>query len=94
MAMKTKNPVIEIYTGPHCGYCERAKALLKGRALPYRELDISVPSIRQEMFKRLPRAKTIPQIFIDGAHVGGCEDLEHFMKSGGLDNLLGKAERR
>ncbi|PWE33142.1 glutaredoxin 3 [Maritimibacter sp. 55A14] len=67
---------IEIFTGPGCGYCERAKALLTRRGLDFRERDMSDPAVRAEFAERLPRQKAIPQIFIDGAHIGGFEDLE------------------
>ena len=66
---------IEIFTGPGCGYCARAKALLEARGLAYSERDLSDAQVRAEFARRLPREKTIPQIFIDGAHVGGYEDL-------------------
>lgn len=67
---------IEIFTGPGCGYCEAAKALLKERKLPFRERDVSDPAISAEFRERLPRVKSIPQIFADGDHIGGYEDLK------------------
>lgn len=67
---------IEIFTGPGCGHCARAKALLDTRGLAYTERDVSDPDVRREFAERLPREKAIPQIIIDGAHIGGCEDLE------------------
>ena len=67
---------IEIFSAPDCGYCRRAKDLLDGKGLVYEELDIAAdPAHREEFQRRLPRAKAIPQIFIDGRHIGGYEDL-------------------
>lgn len=79
---------VEIYTGPDCSYCLRAKALLGRKAVPYREHDISLPAVRDELLRRLPRARSIPQIFIHGQHVGGCEDLEHLEAEGRLDGMV------
>lgn len=74
---------IEIFTGPGCGYCAAAKRLLADRGLAYRERDIADAAVRAEMKDRLPREKTIPQIFIDGDHIGGFEDLElHLARQG------------
>jgi glutaredoxin 3 len=81
-------PRVEIYTGPSCSYCHRAKALLGRRSLDYREHDVSRPDARAAMAARLPAARTVPQIFIDGEHVGGCDDLEALEASGALDALL------
>lgn len=80
-------PRIEIYSGPNCGYCARAKALLDARHLPYVDLDISVEANRARLLERLPRSRTIPQIFIDGQHIGGCEDLEILDRNGALAPL-------
>ena len=67
---------IEIFTGPGCGYCDAAKALLKRRRLTFTERDVSDPAVQAEFRERLPRVRSIPQIFIDGEHIGGYEDLE------------------
>lgn len=80
-------PRIEIYTGPSCGYCHRAKALLRRKSLAFREHDVSKPDAYAAMLARLPGARTIPQIFIAGEHVGGCDDLEALDASGALDAL-------
>ena len=85
---------IEIYTGPNCGYCQRAKALLNRKKLPYREFDISATHNHQQLLRRLPRARTIPQIFIGERHLGGCEDLELLESTGGLDAVVRGVERR
>ncbi len=81
--------VIEIYSGPECGYCKQAKALLDERGLAYTDYDIAADAgRREELLKRLPRVRTIPQIFVDGEHVGGYEDLEHLDRTGRLAELV------
>ena len=70
---------VEIFTGPNCNYCAAAKALLDARGLNYLERDMADASVRQEFADRLPRVRSIPQVFIDGEHIGGFEDLKlHF----------------
>lgn len=66
---------IEIFTGPGCGHCEAAKALLLDRRLAFVERDISDPRVLSAFRDRLPRVKAIPQVFVDGEHIGGYEDL-------------------
>ena len=66
---------IEMFAGPNCRYCQAAKDLLAANGLAYTERDISDPEVLQEFRERLPRQKSIPQIFIDGEHIGGSEDL-------------------
>lgn len=80
-------PRIEVFSGPNCGYCARAKALLDARHLPYVDIDISVEANRARLLERLPRSRTIPQIFIDEQHIGGCEDLEILDRNGTLARL-------
>jgi len=80
-------PKIEVYTGPGCRYCDRAKRLLDEKGLVYRELDVSEPAALDELRARLPRVRALPQIFIDGEHVGSFEDLEHLENSGRLREL-------
>lgn len=78
-------PEIEIFTGPGCGYCMAAKALLERHGLKFIELDISAPEHVAAFRDRLPRVKSIPQIFINGEHVGGYEDLQLLAERGGLE---------
>ncbi|HJO68947.1 MAG TPA: glutaredoxin 3 [Rhodospirillales bacterium] len=80
---------IEIYTSPFCGYCYRAKALLDGKGAAYREIDfVFHPAKRREMVDRAAGARTVPQIFIDGLHVGGSDELAALEAAGRLDRLL------
>ena len=80
---------IEIYTKGFCPYCSRAKALLDSKGADYEEFDITmdVPK-RKEMLERAPGRTTVPQIFIDGKHIGGSDDLSALERQGQLDSLL------
>ncbi len=81
---------IEIFSALDCGYCQRAKELLDGKGLAYREFDIAAdPAQLEELRRRLPRSKAIPQIFIDGEHIGGYEDLCLLDERGELEALRG-----
>lgn len=80
---------VEIYTTPLCGYCHAAKALLRRKGAEFTEYDLaSRPDLRPEMMARSGGRRTVPQIFIDGVHVGGCDDLHALDRAGGLDPLL------
>lgn len=80
---------IEIYTTPVCPYCVKAKHLLKRKGLEWKEIDISQnPAIRDDMIAKAGGQRTVPQIFINGKHVGGCDDLYALENSGELDKLL------
>ncbi|TWT15854.1 glutaredoxin 3 [Reyranella sp. CPCC 100927] len=82
---------IEIYTTPFCGYCARAKALLDQKGATYDERDVMMdPQARAEMRSRTNRT-TVPQIFIDGQHIGGSDDLAALDAEGKLDPLLATA---
>lgn len=80
---------IEIYTSPLCGFCHAAKRLLDQKGAGYTEYDVvTEPAMRHEMLGRAHGRHTVPQIFIDGTHVGGCDDLFALERSGKLDPLL------
>jgi glutaredoxin 3 len=82
-------PDIEIYTSPYCGYCTRAKSLLSRKGVGFKEIDVSDGEGRRaEMLQRSGGRRTVPQIFIDGKHVGGCDDLYALDAAGGLDPML------
>lgn len=83
-------PKIEIYTRMFCGYCARAKSLLKSKGVDFVEYEIgSEPARRDEMLARLPDARTVPQIFIDDQPIGGSDELAALDRAGKLDGLLG-----
>lgn len=80
---------IEIYTTQICGFCMAAKRLLKSKGASFAEIDVSRdPEKRQEMMSRANGGYTVPQIFIDGAHIGGCDDLYALDRAGKLDPML------
>jgi glutaredoxin 3 len=80
---------VEIYTSPFCGYCHRAKQLLRRKGVDYIEINVLMDGARKdEMVARACGGQTVPQIFIDGRHVGGCDDLYALDSQGGLDPLL------
>ena len=80
---------VEIYTKAFCPYCARAKSLLESKGVAYEEYDISMGGPkRAEMLERAKGGSTVPQIFIDGAHVGGCDDIHALDRAGKLDPLL------
>jgi glutaredoxin 3 len=82
-------PKIEIYTQPFCGFCARAKRLLAGKGVTFTEIDAphGTPE-REQAISRSNGRTSVPQIFIDGAHIGGCDDLVALDRSGRLDPLL------
>ncbi|MBI1339796.1 glutaredoxin 3 [bacterium] len=80
---------IEIYTRDWCGYCAAAKALLDRKGAAYQELNAGAdPALRDDMLSRSNGGRTYPQIFIDGRHIGGSDDLHALDRAGGLDPLL------
>lgn len=80
---------IDIYIKPTCPYCLRAQALLKKKGVAFHVIDINrEPERRPEMIERAGGRSTVPQIFIDGRHVGGCDDLHALDAAGQLDALL------
>jgi glutaredoxin 3 len=83
---------VEIYSTMWCGYCARARGLLQKKGIAFDEIDVEADtSKRDEMIKRAGGRTTVPQIFIDGAHVGGSDDLAALERAGKLDKLLGLA---
>ncbi|MCA3246866.1 MAG: glutaredoxin 3 [Tagaea sp.] len=80
---------VEIYASPFCGYCARAKGLLSRKGVDYVEYDIlAQPDLRDEMIGRAGGRTSVPQIFVDGKHVGGCDDIHALDAQGKLDPLL------
>jgi len=80
---------VEIYTTPICGYCAMAKRLLAGKGVRFAEIDVMAdPARRAEMTRRSGGGRTVPQIFIDGAPIGGCDELHALERAGTLDGML------
>lgn len=82
-------PKVDIYTKFGCGYCVRAKRLLDEKNVNYVEHDVTAGGdAREEMRRRAPNARTVPQIFIGTLHIGGSDDLAALDRAGKLDPLL------
>ena len=80
---------IEIYTKDYCPYCKRAKALLLNKGLSFNEYKIDEqPQLRPEMIQRANGGSTVPQIFIGGRHIGGCDDMMALVETNQFDNIL------
>lgn len=80
---------VEIYTTPSCPYCLAAKRLLREKGADFHEIDVSRdPALRVAMRERAHGGWTVPQIFIGGEHVGGCDDIHMLDHQGRLDPLL------
>jgi glutaredoxin 3 len=81
---------VEIYATMWCPYCARARALLKQKGVAYTEIDLDEePGRRAEMIERAHGGRSVPQIFIDGEHIGGCDDMMALDRAGKLDPKLG-----
>ncbi|MBB1490769.1 MULTISPECIES: glutaredoxin 3 [unclassified Paracoccus (in: a-proteobacteria)] len=81
---------VEIYATQSCPYCHAARGLLQKKGVAYDLIDVSGdPERRAEMTQRANGRRTVPQIFIDGAHVGGSDDIHALDRQGKLDPLLG-----
>ncbi len=80
---------VEIYTTPTCPYCLAAKKLLTKKGVGFTEIDVSRdPDLRVAMTERAGGKRSVPQIFIGGTHVGGCDDLHALDAEGSLDPML------
>jgi len=79
---------IDIYTKPWCPYCGRAVNLFERKGLQYNEIDVTQDVRLENEMKVRSQRQTVPQIFIDGVHVGGSDDLLLAEKSGLLDSML------
>lgn len=78
-----------MYMKPTCGYCHRAMSLLQQKGVKFETVDISAhPERRQEMIDRSNGRTTVPEIFINGRHIGGCDDLMALDRGGRLDAML------
>ena len=80
---------VEIYVKSTCGFCYRALQLLEARGADYEAYELTWGSpLREEMIQRASGRTTVPQIFIDNQHIGGCEDLYALAREGKLEQLL------
>lgn len=82
-------PNIEIYSSPLCGFCHAAKRLLNEKGAEFTEFNVLTnPTLKPQMIERANGSRTVPQIFIDGRHIGGCDELYALERTGQLDPLL------
>lgn len=79
---------IIIYSKDPCSYCAKAKMLLQKKGKSFKEIKVTDDATREEVIKKSGGRLTVPQIFIDGEHIGGCDDLYALDAKGELDNLL------
>lgn len=80
---------VVIYSKDYCPFCHRAKALFDAKGVTYTEYDIGVqPELRDEMIEKANGGTTVPQVFINEIHIGGCDDLMAIEAQGKLDTLL------
>ena len=82
-------PDVTIYTTGFCGFCYHAKKLLQSKGVAYDEIDVDmVPNARNEMMQRANGSQSVPQIFIGGRHIGGCDELYALDQENQLEPLL------
>ena len=79
---------VEIYTTPWCGYCARAKGLLEKKGVAYEEMDVMEDGPKRTEMRTRSKRSTVPQIFINGQHIGGSDELAALEQAGKLDALL------
>ena len=79
---------VEIYTTLMCPFCSRALSLLRQKGVDYKEVDVTFrPKLRRAMAERAG-ARSVPQIWIDDRHIGGCDELHALDAAGELDPML------
>lgn len=83
-------PAVTMYATGWCPYCERARALLQRKGVAFSEIDVDDATSRTQMIERSGR-RSVPQIFIRGHHIGGCDELHALDAAGELDPLLAAA---
>jgi glutaredoxin 3 len=79
---------VEIYTTPFCGFCARAKSLLDKKGAAYEEMDVMMDDKKRAEMRQRTKRSTVPQIFINGQHIGGSDELAELEQAGKLDALL------
>ena len=82
-------PEVVVYGTARCPYCVRARALLDSKGIDYEDIRLDENPERREEMETLSKRRTVPQIFIDGVHVGGCDELYELEYTGRIDSALG-----
>lgn len=84
---------IEVYTTAYCPYCTRAKSLLTRKGVAFEEIDVGGDwDLRRQMIERAGGRRTVPEIFINGKIIGGCDELYALERAGELDALLSEQQ--
>lgn len=86
--LQPKTASVVVYGTARCPYCVRARALLDRKGVVYEDIRLEKEPGRRAEMERLSNRRTVPQIFIDGQHVGGCDELYELEYDGALDELL------
>jgi glutaredoxin 3 len=81
-----------MYATSWCPYCEAARQLLRSKGVSFEEISIETDPAQREIMIRRSGQRTVPQIFIDGVHIGGSDDLHALDAAGGLDPLLSQPQ--
>jgi glutaredoxin 3 len=80
---------VDIYTTPYCPFCIRAKKLLANKKVEFNEIDLSEnPDKFEEMLSKSNGARTVPQIFVNGEHIGDCDHIHDLDQKGELNKIL------
>lgn len=83
-----KPPEVIVYTTSYCPYCMRAKAFLKSKGLSFQEVDVTGDEAKRTWLIEQTGMRTVPQIFINGKSIGGCDDMLALEANGAFDSLL------
>ncbi len=78
-----------IYTTAFCPYCHRAKSLLNKKNVPFTEIDVTMNSSKRREMTSMAGSTSVPQIFVDGTHIGDCDGIHMLDQQGKLDQKLG-----
>lgn len=79
---------VVVFSAAHCGYCERAKSLLRRKGIEFREILVDEELEQRQIMMERSGQRTVPQIFINDQHIGGSDELHDLERSGELDRLL------
>ena len=80
---------VEIYTTAFCPFCARAKKLLDGKGITYTEHDVMMNASLRKKMTDMAGSRTVPQVFVDGEHIGDCDGIHALDAKGALDTILG-----
>jgi glutaredoxin 3 len=80
---------VEIYTKSYCPYCKRAKELLRIKGVEFTEYDVTADPVKEQEMRHRSGRDTVPEIFVDGNLLGGCDDLFDLDEKGELNGILG-----